>query len=547
MADLPVTAQATFAATLVDEWLRAGVRHAVVAPGSRSTPLALALADRDEIAVHVFHDERAAGFAALGVGTASGTPAVVLTTSGTAATHLHAAVVEAHLGEVPLIVCTADRPPELRDVGAPQAIDQTHLYGRAMRWFVDLGVADEAATHSWRSMAARAVAIATAPPAGPVHLNLPFREPLVGRAGPLPAGRAGGAPWVTVTAPAPNAAPATPVAGRRVLFVAGAGADPSLSSRACPVLADARSRLCGPSGVTHADAFLRHRPTADALRPDAIVRIGPPPASRIVNEWLDGCDAPQFVVSRSWRDPGHRAAQMLAGGATFDEPDRGWLEQWRAVDDIAEAAIAERLASDERPTEPHVARAVLAALPTGGCLVAASSMPVRDLEWYARPRADVEVYANRGANGIDGTISTAIGVALASRAPTAVLLGDIAFLHDSTALVAVGARDVDLTIAVIDNDGGGIFSFLPQSTALDRSRFEQLFGTPHGVKPEDLAAAHGIASLIVEAADTVEAAVRSTMDAGGVWLVVVRTDRAANATLHLELNAAVAAALDARA
>jgi len=189
-----VTVQATFCATLVDEFVRAGVRHAVIAPGSRSTPLALAVRARPELQVRVFHDERAAGFCGLGVGLESGTPAVVLTTSGTAATHLHAAVVEADLACVPLIVCTADRPPELRDVGAPQTIDQSHLFGRSPRWFFDPGVADAAMVGSWRSIGARAVATATGAPPGPVHLNLPFRDPLVGEADELAAFRARGRP-----------------------------------------------------------------------------------------------------------------------------------------------------------------------------------------------------------------------------------------------------------------------------------------------------------------------------------------------------------------
>jgi 2-succinyl-5-enolpyruvyl-6-hydroxy-3-cyclohexene-1-carboxylate synthase len=543
MADAQVTTQATFAATLVDEWVRAGVRHAVIAPGSRSTPMALALADRSDIAVHVFHDERAAGFAALGIGASTGVPAVVLTTSGTAATHLHAAVVEAHLGEVPMLVCTADRPPWLRDVGAPQTIDQTHLYGRAVRWFVDPGVPDDATVPTWRPLAARAAASTRREPPGPVHLNLPFRDQLVGRPGGLPPGRPGGAPWTSV--PGTALTPVTVPEGR-VLVVAGAGAHPALGMSGWPVLADPRSGLEGSCVVTHADLFLRHPVTADELRPDVVVRIGPPPSSRIVTEWLDSNGAEQIVLSSSWRDPGHRASMMTTGALSMPPQKPDWLEQWRAVDQVAESTIAAQLAMQERPTEPQVARSVLAALPSDTRLIVASSMPVRDLEWYARPRQDVFVHANRGANGIDGTIATSIGFALSTQASTVALLGDLAFLHDSTALIGIRSRGIDLTMVVVDNDGGGIFSFLPQASALEPERFEQLFGTPHGVKLEELAAVHGIASLIVEDADTVGPAVRSTIDNGDVWLVIVRTDRAANAAVHADLNAAVAAALDAR-
>jgi 2-succinyl-5-enolpyruvyl-6-hydroxy-3-cyclohexene-1-carboxylate synthase len=465
----------------------------------------------------------------------------VLTTSGTAATHLHAAVVEAHLGGVPLLVCTADRPPELRDVGAPQTIDQTHLYGRSVRWFVDPGVVDDTTAHTWRPLAARAVASTLGEPPGPVHVNLPFRDPLMGHARPLPPGRADGASWTIVP---PAAVSPVTVPDGRVLVVAGADAHPSLGACGWPVLADPRSGLEGPSVVTHADVFLRHAVTADALRPDVVVRVGPPPASRIVNEWLDSSGAEQLVLSSAWRDPGHQASMVTTGALSLPEPKPEWLDQWRVVDHVAESTIAAHLALHDRPTEPQVARAVLAAAPSTTRLMVASSMPVRDLEWYARPRHDVHVHSNRGANGIDGTIATAIGLAIGSRSSTVALLGDIAFLHDSSALIGVRSRGIDLTMVVIDNDGGGIFSFLPQASAIDTARFEQLFGTPHGVKLEELAAVHGIATLIVEDADTVGPALRSTIDTGGVWLVMVRTDRAANAAVHADLNAAVAAALD---
>jgi 2-succinyl-5-enolpyruvyl-6-hydroxy-3-cyclohexene-1-carboxylate synthase len=236
---------------------------------------------------------------------------------------------------------------------------------------------------------------------------------------------------------------------------------------------------------------------------------------------------------------------MTTGALAMPTPNPAWLDRWRAADQVAESVIAERLSMQDKPTEPFVARSVLAALPGGTRLMVASSMPVRDLEWYARPRDDVVVHANRGANGIDGTIATAIGISLGARSPVVALLGDIAFLHDSTALIGLDSRAVDLTIVVVDNDGGGIFSFLPQASALDNTRFEQLFGTPHGVKVDQLAAVHGIPSLIVEDPSLVGASVRSTLESGGVWLVIIRTDRTANVEVHSELNAAVAAALDA--
>lgn len=532
MAD-PAATQATFCATLVDEWARSGVRHAVVAPGSRSTPMALALAGDDRIAVHVHVDERCASFTALGIGVATGVPAVVLCTSGTAATHLHAAVVEAHHARVPLLVVTADRPPELRDVGAPQTIDQQHLYGRAVRWFADPGVPDDAGRSSWRSLGARAVAEAAD---GPVHLNLPFREPLLGEPGDLPPGRSDGRPWTSLSGRdrAGSARYRLEAELRRPLVVASR---PVEVPDGVPVLADPRS---GMAGIRHADALLRVPELAAELRPDLVVRVGPPPASRVVNEWLAATGAVE-VADVPWLDAARTAHAF--GDVDVPKGEPGWLERWQSLDAAAAAAIAGVLDARDEPTEPGAARDVLATLPAGAHLVVASSMPVRDLEWYATPRADVAVHANRGANGIDGTISTALGVALATGAPTAVLLGDVAFVHDSNALVGLADRGVDLTVVVLDNAGGGIFSFLPQARTLPDERFEQLFGTPHGVRPELLAAAHGIASLTVEAADAVPMAVRAALEAGGVHLVVVRTERAANKALHDELCAAVAAAV----
>jgi 2-succinyl-5-enolpyruvyl-6-hydroxy-3-cyclohexene-1-carboxylate synthase len=528
--------QATFCATLVDEWARAGVRHAVVAPGSRSTPLALALTADGRLRTHVFHDERAAAFAALGIALASGQPPVLLCTSGTATTHFHAAVVEADLAGTPLLVCTADRPPELRDVGAPQAIDQRDLYGRAVRWFVDPGVADEAMRGAWRAIAAQAYLAATGRPPGPVHLNLPFREPLVGEPMELPPGRDGGAPWTTRP---PEPREPIDLSADRLLVVGRGGG-------AAPTIADVTAGLAGRDVIEHGDLILRHAPTAARLRPDVIVRIGRSPASRVVNEWLAVTGATEHVHIDRWSDPS-RTASVFGGGSDLTRlvSGDGYRAAWRAADDAAEAAIAETLGGFDTLTEPAAARAVIGALPPGAQLVVASSMPIRDVEWFAPRRSDITVHANRGANGIDGTIASGIGVALASGRPTAVLLGDLAFLHDSTALIAVRQRAVDLTLVVIDNDGGGIFSFLPQAGTLEAERFEQLFGTPHGVRPEELAAAHGIASVTVEDPEALEPAIRSTMAATGVWLVVVRTDRGANVKAHEALSAAVARALSA--
>ncbi|MGD9702525.1 MAG: 2-succinyl-5-enolpyruvyl-6-hydroxy-3-cyclohexene-1-carboxylic-acid synthase [Acidimicrobiia bacterium] len=564
---MSVTTAATFCATLVDEWVDAGLQHAVIAPGSRSTPLALALADASELQLHVFHDERAAAFAALGIGLATGRPAALLCTSGTAATHFHAAVVEAHQSHVPLLVCTADRPPELRDVGAPQTIDQTRLYGPVVRWFHDPGVPDEAASGAWRSLAQRAFGAATGVDPGPVHLNLPFRDPLVGEPGLLPAVRNEHAqtafswPTAPVVADGDLRLLARTVDRQRGVIVAGRGAgapaDVAALSEATgwPVLADPRSGCRGlASAVCAFDELLRHDDFARAHAPEVVVALGEPPASKVLAQWIAGSGAEIVQVSAhpGVVDPGHvvghrvvcdpaRVCSVLAGimqGATGTP----WAARWRHAEAAAQAAIASALSARAEPTEPAVARALTDELPRGSQLVVSSSMPVRDVEWYGSPRADIAVHANRGANGIDGVIATAIGIALATRLPTALLIGDIAFVHDSSALVGLAARSLDLTIVVVDNDGGGIFSFLPQAVSLPASRYELLFGTPHGTDLLALAAAHGLPATDVTSIDDLRRELRTT-GTGTTTVLRVRTDRAENVVVHDELHRAVAAAL----
>jgi 2-succinyl-5-enolpyruvyl-6-hydroxy-3-cyclohexene-1-carboxylate synthase len=567
--------QATFAATLVDEWVRGGVVHAVVSPGSRSTPLALALAADERVALDVHLDERSAAFSALGIGLATGVPAVLLCTSGTAAANLHPAVVEAHQARVPLLVVTADRPPELQAFGAPQTIDQTHLYGGAVRWFAEPGVAEAATAATWRSLAARAVLEATGSPAGPVHLNLAFRDPLVGVPGPLPEGRPGDAPWHRRLEPAaPDAegvaALAAALAGRRgvVLAGGGAGSDPDAvtalaAALGWPVLADPRSgcRVPAPTTVAAADALLRHAGFAAGHRPEVVLRLGSPPASKVVGSWLPDAGPRTFVVERdgAWLDPDRGSELVVAGdpgrwarallGTVPAEPVDGgaWLGSWARAEAAAQAAIAATV-SGGSALEPAVARTVAGCLPDGATLFVSSSMPVRDLEWYAAPRTGLRVLANRGANGIDGVLSTAVGVAAAAArnggGHTAVLIGDLAFLHDANGLLGLAVRDLDLTIVVVDNRGGGIFSFLPQRRDVAPERFEQLFGTPQGVDVAELAAVHGLPAVTVHDLALLGGTVAGLVRAPGTQVVVVPSDRAANVAEHDHLHAAVHAALD---
>jgi 2-succinyl-5-enolpyruvyl-6-hydroxy-3-cyclohexene-1-carboxylate synthase len=567
----PRDANTAFARAVVDEWARAGIREAVLAPGSRSAPLALALAGDDRIQVRVVIDERSAAFFALGIAKATGRAVVVGCTSGTGAANLHPAVLEAHHARVPLVVCTADRPPELRETGAGQTIDQIHLYGSAVQWYCDPGppadIPDAGST--WRSIAARAAAAALGPPAGPVHLNLPFREPLVPTGAELvdAPGRAGGAPWTSVARPSrtPDAGTVAALAQRvrampRGALVAGWGTSltPATAARFAaragwPVLADPLSGLRnGPNAISAYDALLRVERFATTHRPNLVVRVGAAPTSKSTVGWLDPAVAQVLVdPDRTWLDPRRAVSELLpfddetllaAVADELEEPrDAEWLSDWREADARARAALDDLLDAREEPFEGRVARDLVAAMPAGGTLVVGSSMPVRDVESFAAPRSGVRILANRGVNGIDGFSSTVLGIASATTGPVAALLGDLCFLHDTNGLLAAAGEGLDATLVVVDNDGGGIFSFLPQ--AEHREHFEALFGTPHGLDLTAVAAAHGVAAVEVEKASALEPALTASLTAGGVRVVLVRTDRADNVDRHREAWAAVATSI----
>jgi 2-succinyl-5-enolpyruvyl-6-hydroxy-3-cyclohexene-1-carboxylate synthase len=581
---VPTTVQATFAATLVDEWLRAGVHDAVVCPGSRSTPLALALAERAEMRVHVRLDERGAAFFAIGCTLASGQPTVVLTTSGTASAELHAGVVEAHHAGVPLLVCTADRPPDLHGVGAPQTIDQRGLFGGAVSWSVEPGVADATGARWWRSIAARSVVearFARGGP-GPVHLNLAFADPLVGSPGALPPGRGDGGPWHEVRPPHDQpsgeemAAWSGRWSGRRGLLVVGAdGGSPEhvyglADSLGWPVLADPRSgcRLPRPASVAAADAILRDPAVRAALEPEIVVLLGAPWASKVLGSFVTesaGRGASVVAVERPgrWSDPdrvvgerwpvdpdawlhGARQAVVALGAASVTE----WEGRWRSAEEAAQRAIDATLAQESAASrgglsEPALGRRLLSLVPSRAVVVASSSMPIRDLEWFTPTLPDPpRVVANRGANGIDGVCSTARGVATGG-SPTVGVVGDLAFLHDVSALVSpLDAAPASCTLVVVDNAGGGIFNFLPQAAVLEGSRFEALFGTPQTASVLDVARGFGLPVTQARTEATLEAALRERVGSPGLSVVhAPMPGRPENVALHGRIDAAVAAAV----
>jgi 2-succinyl-5-enolpyruvyl-6-hydroxy-3-cyclohexene-1-carboxylate synthase len=569
-----------FALTLVDELARAGLTDACLAPGSRSAPLALALAEHPGIRVHVHLDERSAGFFALGAAKRSGRAVVVLCTSGTAAANFHPAVLEADLARTPLLVLTADRPPELRGTGANQATDQLKLYGSAVRWFCEVGVPtdDPGAGRYWRSLASRAWAAATGPPAGPVHLNLAFADPLVpldppaadeGRLGGEPAaGRVGGAPWTAAPAGVRSAAPGDVAALAEAvranpngLLVVGWGADldPAAvdafaAASGWPVLADPLSGARrGPAAISAYDGLIRAPRFAAAHRPGLVVRVGGAPTSKALTGWLDE-SIPQVLVDPSggWSDPARAAtlrltadpsALLAATAALLAAPSPSpWLQEWLEADRLAREAIDGLLDEWAEPFEGRVARDLVGWVPGGGTLVVGSSMPVRDVDAFAQPRDGLRFVANRGLSGIDGFVATALGVAAAGDEPVAALCGDLTLLHDASSLLGAAGRPRGVVLVVVDNDGGGIFSFLPQAK-LPGELFEPLFGTPHGLDLTAVAAAARVPSRVVEKAADLVPALDAALAGGGTQLVVVRSDRAANLARHRALTEAVAVAV----
>ena len=558
-----------FARVLVDELVRCGLTEAVIAPGSRSAALAMALHADDRVRLHVRIDERSAAFLALGLAKAAGRPVAVVCTSGTAAANFHPAVLEAHESRVPLLVLTADRPPELRGTGANQTVDQIKLYGQAARWFCEVGVPEGrlGMVAYWRATACRAWAEAVGSPAGPVHLNLAFREPLTPEADeegfPEPLdGRSAGAPWVALSPgrrslgdAGLNDLAAELAGAERGLLVAGDGPDAgplvAVAERlGWPVLAEPTSGArCGPHAIASAALLTQSAAFAGAHAPDLVLRSGRPQLSRRVSALIGRQVARQILVDPdgAWLDPGRAVSRVVrADAATLSGPllgllpERGageWLASWRAADARARDAV-DRLLDAGGLSEPRVARDLAAALPAGATLVVGSSMPIRDLDQVMAPRADVRVLANRGASGIDGFVSTATGIALASAALTVALCGDLSFLHDANGLLGA---DADLTIVVVNNDGGGIFSFLPQ--ARHPEGFETLFGTPHGADLGRLATAYGAAHRLVSEPGELTSAIAEAGAAGGIRVLEVRTDRAANVELHQRLRDAVIAAL----
>lgn len=558
----------------VDELVRCGLRDAVTSPGSRSTPLVLSLARDERLRATSHIDERVASFFALGLAKATGVPAALACTSGTAAANYAPAVIEAHEARVPLLVLTADRPPELRDVGAGQTIDQIKLYGSAAKWYfeVDDHPASAARLRWLRQLACRAFWTAVDGRPGPVHLNFAFREPLIPD-GELPdaeiaPGRDGGRPWVTrprtLREPAPQLLEGLEDELRarpNAIVVAGRSErDPRLPAAVAafaekggfPLLAEPLSGARrGPAAIAHYDAFLRDE--AWPHRPDLVLRVGDLPTSKPLRTWLAGLDALQisFDPEAAWQDPAGAVGTIVGADprSTLDalaktlprkRKSTSWPDAWHAADRAAARAIAATV-GPAGLCEPRVAAELGTLLPPESTLVVASSMPVRDVETFFPVReAPFRVLSNRGANGIDGTVATAFGVAAGSRGPTVLLIGDVALAHDVGGLLAAARGQMKVVIVLIDNDGGGIFHFLP--AASQGEAFVNHIATPHGLDFSHAAALYGLGWERAADVESFRAALERAFAAERSTIVCVRTDRAENVDLHRRVWESVRAA-----
>ncbi len=579
---------ALWAGLLVEELIRHGVGLFVVCPGSRSAPLAVAVAHaveagRAEWLVH--HDERAAAFVALGWGRATGRPAAVVTTSGTAVANLMPAAVEADAAGVPLLLLTADRPPELRETGANQTIRQPPLFASVARWTFDVPPPTADVDPAFvLTTAGHAVARSLAP-AGPVHLNLAFREPL----GQEPDGTDAAAllaplsRWTETDhrytgllireAPLRMARLAERLKSiKRGLVVLGPTDDPDAAEGAAdiaeclgwPFLPDigSQARLGGAAtAAPHFDLALASPGFATAHAPDAVLLLGGRPVSKRLLALIDSAQPDPYVVIRpaiERFDPGHvvtnrGTAELLDAVTTLREelwqetpPVSAWVQSWQRAAEAAETAAVREIGRNL--SEPFVARAVAARVPADGSLVLAASMPVRDMDAFApAARLAVRVVANRGASGIDGTVATAHGVARGLGEPTVLLIGDLALLHDQTSLMLLRSGP-PVVVVVINNDGGGIFHFLPVARGahpLDTDTFEAAMAAPHGLTFRYPAEQVGLAYHAPTTADAFEGALDAALASFASAVIEVRTDRAENEALHARITAAVAAAVDA--
>ena len=561
----------SYVGSFVDELVRSGVKHAVVSPGSRSTPIAMVMAEHPKLKVWVHVDERSGGFFALGMAKAQGEPVALLCSSGTAGANYYPAVIEAAQSKVPLIVLTADRPHELRDIGAPQAINQINLFGDFPKWFMEMSMPDSSSelVRYIRAAASRASAISSMTPAGPVHLNFPFRDPLIpdlSYPGLFSDGRDNRQPWVNVPEHVRVLKEETisfyadKLIGKKGIIVIGPQESNELAesvyklaeSLGYPVLADPLSKCRWshhPNIVEGYDAFLRGE-VDDDIHPDVILRFGAMPTSKAYMLYVKQLSEPTHIVvdEGGWRDPtllssdmpsvsAVEFAEMLFSAVQGQNPnDNHWLKKWQKINDRTVDLLMEELETDQL-FEGHVFRELGKAMHPDELLFVGNSMPIRDLDnFFLTGDSAPTVMGNRGANGIDGVVSTALGASTAFQF-SVLVIGDLSLYHDMNGLLLSKLYKLNMTVIVVNNDGGGIFSFLPQRQ--HEEHFEQLFGTPLGLNYEHTAALYGGTFDRISSWDEFRVAYEKSQKVEGLSIIEVPTDRHSNIELHKKVFAKV--------
>ncbi|WP_066292013.1 2-succinyl-5-enolpyruvyl-6-hydroxy-3-cyclohexene-1-carboxylic-acid synthase [Bacillus sp. FJAT-29937] len=559
----------SYIAAFVTELVNNGVEDVVVSPGSRSTPMAMVILEHPELRVHIHVDERSAAFFALGIAKASKKPVAILCTSGTAAANYFPAIVEANVSRVPLIVLTADRPHELRDVGAPQAIDQIHLYGKHVKWFVEMAPPEHTVEmiRYARTVCARAASTALQSPAGPVHLNFPFREPLI------PAldredlfevtERAGGyvriqpSEW-TLSDEQFKQLGESLQSYKRGIIVCGPIETDGFTNAVInlaeklqfPILADPISQLRsgthnGAQIIDTYDTILKNENAKRALKPDVIIRFGAMPVSKPLTIFLkENHDVRQFVIDggAGWRDPGMVSSEMIYCQETrfcqailpYIEAvkDGSFLEKWEKVNDLTRSSIA-KIEEVEELSEGKLFYQLANMLPEGAVLFVGNSMPIRDLDTFFHFNdKSIRIMANRGANGIDGVISTALGAGTRLQ-PLYLVLGDLTFFHDLNGLIAAKQYEIDINILLINNNGGGIFSFLPQAS--HPKNFEKLFGTPLDLKFQYAVEMYGGQYDLILDWEHLSSVMNRNKGQSGLKVMEITTSREKNISEHREL------------
>lgn len=557
-----------YIAAFVSELVLAGVTDVVVSPGSRSTPMAMVMAEHPDLKVHIHVDERSAAFFGLGMAKAKNSPVAILCTSGTAAANYFPAIVEARYARVPLLVLTADRPHELRDVGAPQAIDQIRLYGQHVKWFAEMALPENSneILRYARTSCARAVAIATQAPSGPVHLNFPFREPLIPKLDDAlfqiserPKGyvKVHNGELVVHDAELQNIAARLREKGKGII-VCGNIADKQFAEAVTklskklkyPILADPLSQLRSgnhdPENIIETyDTFLRNADAKTFLKPDVIIRFGAMPVSKALTIFLkENPTADQFVVDGGggWRDPASLTTDMIFCNETIfceklltyleGNPSAHYLEYWKRVNQLTTEGLRS-LRDVTELSEGKLFYQLADMLPEGATLFVGNSMPIRDLDsFFLKNNKSIKVMANRGANGIDGTVSTALGAAMYSN-PLYLVLGDLTFFHDLNGLIAAKLYNIDIRIILVNNNGGGIFSFLPQSE--HPKNFELLFGTPLNIEFEHAVRMFNGNFTKIKNLDHFAGELKAGKDRPGIHVYEVVTNRDINRDEHRQL------------